>query len=131
VSPRRGAASAAPAPVGVIYVLCFGQPFHGANGGHVSGARHYVGWCADANPQRRLGEHLSGQGSPLVRAVVAAGIAVELVASWPGTRSDERKAHNRHGTRVCPRCRRSRSRQLRMFAGGGAVAAPTPQRIAA
>jgi len=64
-------------------------------------------------------------------AVVAAGIGVELAAEWIGTRTDERKAHNAHGTRVCPCCRRPRARQLRLFTGGGRSAALTPRRIAA
>jgi hypothetical protein len=79
-----------------VYVLHFDRPYFHAS--------HYVGWCADGDPQRRLREHLSGQGSPLVRAAVAAGITVELVLSTPGDRYLERKWHNRHGSRVCPRC---------------------------
>ena len=113
--------TAARSPLGSVYVLHFASPYH-----HV---RHYIGFAADSNATRRLHEHLTGQGSPLVAAAVAAGIAVEL-AEWPGTRADERKAHNAHGTRVCPRCRRPRSRQLRLFTGGGHSAAPTPRRAA-
>src|SRR5919199_1847428 len=60
----------------VVYVLCFERPFHGANGRH-PGARHYIGIAPDGDVQRRLAEHLSGHGSPLVRAVVAAGIGVD------------------------------------------------------
>jgi hypothetical protein len=42
------------------------------------------------------------------------------VLSLPGDRGLERRFHNRHGTRVCPRCRsqrppRPRQRQLPMF----------------
>jgi hypothetical protein len=114
---------------GAIYVLCFGgRRYHHAG--------HYVGWAADGDAQRRLQEHLSGKGSPLVRAVVAAGLPVDLVLSRPGTRVDERRLHNRHGTRVCPRCaparRRRAGQQLRLFrVRSGGRLAPTPRRLAA
>jgi hypothetical protein len=51
-----------------------------------------------------------------VRAVVAAGIRVDLVLSVPGDRHLERRWHHRHGTRVCPRCKQVRKggRQLRL-----------------
>ena len=119
---------------GVVYVLHFSVPFHGANGRHI-GAQHYVGYAADGDTQRRLAEHLNGKGSPLVKAVVAAGIGVHLVAVMPGDRGLERRLHNRHGTRVCPRCtparRRRAGRQLRLFKGAAHAAAPTPRRLAA
>jgi hypothetical protein len=111
---------------GAVYVLHFAAPFHGANGRHI-GARHYIGWTGDPTPERRVAEHLAGQGSPLVAAVVAAGIAVELARWQPGDRGLERRLHNCHGTRVCPHCRRPRrrsaGRQLRLLGGGRA--APT------
>ena len=91
----------------VVYLLCFSRPFHGANGRH-PGARHYAGIALDGDVERRLAEHLSGHGSPLVRAVVAAGIRVDLVLTVPGDRGLERRFHNAHGTRVCPRCRSQR-----------------------
>jgi hypothetical protein len=124
---------------GSVYLLHFSEPFHGANGRHI-GARHYVGFSQDGDAQRRLQEHLAGQGSPLVKAVVAAGIGVELVLSRPSTRADERKLHNRHGTRVCPSCKTAQrpraGHQLRLFrsrqsASGAVHAAPTPRRLAA
>jgi hypothetical protein len=93
----------------VVYVLCFARPYWHA--------RHYVGIAEDGDAQRRLAEHLAGHGSPLVRAVVAAGIRVDLVLSVPGDRGLERRWHNRHGTRVCPCCRSRRPprpRQIRL-----------------
>ena len=93
----------------VVYLLHFERPYWHA--------RHYLGIALDGDPQRRLQEHLSGQGSPLVRAVVAAGIGVDLVLTMPGDRALERRWHNRHGTRVCPRCasqRPPRPRQLKL-----------------
>ena len=95
--------------VGTCYLLHIEPAYHHA--------RHYAGWTVDADPARRVAEHLAGQGSPLIRAAVAAGRAVDLVLSVPGDRGLERRWHNRHGTRVCPRCRSQRSprpRQLRL-----------------
>ena len=110
----------------VVYVLCFSRPFHGANGRH-PGARHYCGIALDGDVERRLTERLSGHGSPLVRAVAAAGIGVDLVLAVPGDRGLERRFHNAHGTRVCPRCtsqRPPRPRQLRL----SSTRPPAPRR---
>ena len=40
-------------------------------------ARHYVGFTKDS--ERRLKEHLSSHGSPLVKAAIESGFDVELV----------------------------------------------------
>jgi len=72
-----------------VYLLHFERP--------LAHARLYVGVALDGDVQRRLAEHLAGRGSPLVRAVVAAGIGVDLVLSVPGDRGPERRWHNRHG----------------------------------
>ena len=87
-------------PEPVIYVLHFGRPYHHA--------RHDVGIALDGDVRRRMREHLRGQGSPLVRAVAAAGIDIHLVLQVLGDRGLERKMHNRHGTRICPLCRSQR-----------------------
>ena len=62
-----------------VYLLHFDRP--------LAHARHYIGIALDGDPHRRLAEHLAGQGSLLVRAVVAAGIGVDLVLSAPGDAS--------------------------------------------
>jgi len=80
-------------------------------------------------------EHITGHGSPLIAAAVAAGCQVRVVLDVPGDRGLERRWHNAHGTRVCPECRprrrRSAGRQLRLFSSTGAAhaAAPTPRRL--
>jgi len=91
-----------------VYLLHFERP--------LAHARHYVGVALDGDVERRLAEHLADRGSPLVRAVVAAGIGVELVLSVPGGRGLERRWHNRHGhgAALCPRCRAQRPRQPRL-----------------
>jgi hypothetical protein len=112
--------------LGTVYVLCIRPAyFHAA---------HYIGWTADPDPVRRVAEHLAGSGSPLIRAAVAASRVIDLVLAVPGDRRLERKWHNAHGPRVCPRCRRQRPprpRQLRLpniHTGGRRqrAASPTP-----
>lgn len=82
---------------GMIYVLHFERAYHHA--------KHYIGIALDGNVNRRAFEHVTGIGSPLVKAVVEAGIEVYLTLTVPGDRKLERKMHNRHGTNVCPRCK--------------------------
>lgn len=84
---------------GRLYLLHAVEPY--------AHARHYLGWT-ERDVAVRLAEHLSGRGSPLVRAMVGllgeAGIT--LVADWPGTRREERRLKNRGGLcRICPVCR--------------------------
>ena len=78
-------------------------------------ASHYVGWSE--NPGPRFVTHLTGQGSPLIRAAIRAGSQVSFMVLGRGTRADERRLHNRGGKAVCPICRdplaeRRRKRQI-------------------
>jgi hypothetical protein len=109
----------------VLYVLHFDRAYHHA--------RHYVGIAEDGDAQRRFREHLGGQGSPLVRAVVAAGIAIQLARTAPGDRRLERRWHqlNATGRLLCPICRERKAgiRQLRLpirTGGRRSAASPTP-----
>ena len=81
----------------VIYLLHFERSYRHA--------RHYLGWTEDLD--RRLAEHRAGRGSPLVAAAVAAGIAFQLAATWPGNRTEERRLHRYKNSRarLCPICR--------------------------
>lgn len=82
--------------MGTIYLLHFTKPLRHA--------QHYLGWTAQA-PEDRAVEHLTGRGTPLVRAVVNAGEGVELVRTWTGDRAFERELKNRHNARgLCPIC---------------------------
>src|SRR5918912_995489 len=102
-------------PLQGCYLLHFEQPYRS---GRHPGAQHYVGFANDI--QRRLETHRRGWGSPLVAAVLAAGIEVRLVRTWPGAdRHFERKLHNRQGSRLCPETecasiQRERRLQLRL-----------------
>jgi hypothetical protein len=71
-------------------------------------ARHHLGFTEGA-VEDRLSQHLAGRGSPLVRAVIAAGGSV-TVERTPNNadRSFERSLKRRHETpRLCPRCVRA------------------------
>lgn len=59
-----------------VYVLHIEPPL-----GH---ARHYVGYTPDEDLARRIAEHMSGSGSPLIRAAVAAGRNVQLAHAFTG-----------------------------------------------
>lgn len=81
---------------GTVYLLHFDPPY--------KHARHYLGWTS--NLDQRLFEHMSGQGSPLIRAAVEAGHGVVLARTWNDlTRNDERSFKNqKNGPRLCPIC---------------------------
>jgi hypothetical protein len=82
--------------VGTIYLIHFDQP--------IAHAQHYLGWTSDL--PGRLKDHFSGQGSPLIRAA-ARVTSVRVVRTWVGSRTDERRMHNRHeNPRMCPVCQR-------------------------
>lgn len=102
---KPGAAVAAPGSgiPGSVYLLCIEAP-----GLHVTGnryARHYLGWTEGAVADR-VATHLAGQGSPLIKAALARGLAVELVREWHGVdRHFERRLKNRReAPRLCPTC---------------------------
>lgn len=83
--------------VGTIYLIHFDRPF--------KHARHYLGWTRTYNIEARLGHHLKGSGSRLMRAVSLAGIGWTVSRTWTGTRSDERRLHNRKKSPdLCPMC---------------------------
>jgi predicted GIY-YIG superfamily endonuclease len=84
------------ARVGTIYLIHFERPYR-----HV---RHYIGWTMDL--QARVARHHRGDGSKLMRAVSAAGIGWQVVATWEGTRRDERRLKARkRAPDICTACR--------------------------
>jgi hypothetical protein len=79
-----------------VYLLHFALPYRHA--------RHYLG--STMRLGARLVAHLSGRGSPLVAAVVAAGIDVTVARTWDGGRGAERLLKRRkNNRRLCPVCR--------------------------
>lgn len=93
---------------GLVYLLHLAEayvPYPGAPPG--SCAQHYTGF-AEGGPKalkRRLAEHGTSHGSPLLLAARRAGITWVLARTWPGTRARERQL-KRQGSarRYCPLC---------------------------
>ena len=80
---------------GTVYLIHFDLPYRHA--------RHYLGWTRDLSA--RLSDHASGRGARLMAVVTAAGIGWDVVRTWNGTRSDERRLKRRGGrARLCPIC---------------------------
>jgi hypothetical protein len=84
-----------------VYILHFESNLHRA--------KHYVGYTKEDTIERRMHEHRSGHGSPLVKAVLAAGIEIQIARVWDnehgGTRELEHKIKNSHHTNnFCPIC---------------------------
>jgi len=91
----------------IVYLLHFDPPYRAPIGdtGRFKTAGHYLGSTA-GSAQQRLAEHVAGQGSPLVKAAVAAGSRILLAGIWPGGRADERKMkRSHHHARRCLYCR--------------------------
>lgn len=86
---------------GTVYLLHFEPGLRVAGNRY---ARHYIGWALDH--EQRIAEHLRGQSSPLVRAVIAAGQCVELATVRHDVdRNFERRIKNRReASRFCPIC---------------------------
>jgi hypothetical protein len=89
-----------------IYVLHFDPPYSVRIGGtdRTKTAGHYVGSCA-GDVLERVEQHVTGRGSPLVRAAVRAGSTVLLAATLPGDKQAERRLkRTHHRERWCPFC---------------------------
>lgn len=83
----------------MIYILHFVEKYHHA--------QHYVGYTK--NPIRRFEEHfnvnLKSKGSPLIKAVLRAGIEIKIALVKSGTRKDERRIKKFKNTKkFCPIC---------------------------
>ena len=67
-------------------------------------AQHYLGLSNDV--ERRLEEHRTGQGNPLMKAVTLAGIPWSVVRIWSDAdRMREVQLKSRHNSpRLCPVC---------------------------
>lgn len=67
-------------------------------------AQHYIG--LSNNLERRLEEHRSGQGNPLMKAVTEMGIPWKVVRTWPDSdRMQEVQLKSRHkASQLCPIC---------------------------
>jgi len=92
--------------VGTIYLLHASRPYVGKQSDptkKVQTAGHYLGWAKELNA--RISHHRKGTGGNLTRIWKLDGITFEVVRTWRGTRSDERKLHNyKHNSQLCPIC---------------------------
>jgi predicted GIY-YIG superfamily endonuclease len=103
----------------MIYLIHFSEP--------LAHARHYIGFVdGDADQvQARLQEHRAGWGAKILAECNRRGIRYDVVATFPGDRSQERRL-KRHKKTVCycPVC--SPTRHQLPFRGRGAGQKRTP-----
>jgi len=80
---------------GTVYLIHF-------NGAYKH-ARHYLGFSE--NLDKRICDHLCGQGARLMEVVTLAEIEWKVSRTWHGDRGLERKLKNRHeAPKLCPVC---------------------------
>lgn len=94
-----------------VYLLCIRTP--DGEKGMYKHAGHYLGFTdretadsPEASVAARLREHRTGYGAALTRAVVDAGLELEVARIWEdGTRNDEWHLRCRaENPRLCPLC---------------------------
>jgi hypothetical protein len=103
VSPDQQQLSLRHNVAGTVYVLHFDPAY--------KHPRHYIGWT-EGDVTKRIAVHLQGRGSPLVRAAVAAGVEVQLAATYPGpTRPRADRTRTTHRTLRVRRRRPSHNRR--------------------
>jgi len=89
--------------MGTIYLIHFSKPY--------KHAKHYLGWTE--NLTKRIAKHRKGQGAKLLRVLKKEGIDFEVVRTWRGSRSDERKLKNRkEAPRLCPVCSKNKAKGM-------------------
>lgn len=96
--------------MGTIYIVKFDEPIGDLKrrGCH---AQWYCGWCKAGTLDQRLKQHKGGYGSRLLRALLYTydhvlgreverekPIGFEVILIQPGTRTDEWRIKDRHGT---------------------------------
>jgi len=85
----------------MVYILHFDRKLHHA--------QHYIGFVDHPahTLEKRLEYHRKGQGSKLLKAVVAAGINFKVADIWiDGDRNFERSLKNKKkASKLCPICK--------------------------
>jgi hypothetical protein len=86
-----------------VYLVCFAPGI--SRGGMRGNSEHYLGSC-QGDPERRLGDHIKGKGSPLVRAAHQRGLNPRVTLQFPGDRRVERAIKDRKFAlrKLCPVC---------------------------
>lgn len=83
----------------MIYIIHFEQP--------LAHARHYIGYVDgnESDVANRLQEHRAGWGARILAECNRRGIRYDVVATRPGSRTEERRLKNFHkGSQICPIC---------------------------
>ena len=83
---------------GTVYLLHFERPICPTRP-----CQHYLGWALDLDT--RIADHRAGRGARLTQVALERGIEFEVVRTWPGDRTFERKLkHRKESPRLCPIC---------------------------
>jgi predicted GIY-YIG superfamily endonuclease len=81
--------------MGTVYLIHFARAYRHA--------RHYLGYADDLDA--RIKQHRAGRGSRLLQVINQAGIGWDVVRTWEGDRSLERRLKGWHtGVALCPIC---------------------------
>lgn len=80
----------------MVYLYHFNAPYRGA--------QHYLG--STKNLDRRHQEHISGRGSPLIKAALSAGISMVCLPLYPteGRELERALKYQKNNRRICPLC---------------------------
>jgi len=85
-------------------------------------ARHYLGYSEDLD--KRITDHLCGQGARLMEVVTLAGIEWKVARTWPGAdRGFERRLKNgKNAPQLCPICSGAKALNRARVAAGAKIA---------
>jgi len=81
----------------MVYLYHFDKPYRGR-------AQHYLGSTNDL--RRRHHEHMTGRGSPLIKAALSSGIRMLLFPLYPDEGFELERAikWQKNSRRICPIC---------------------------
>jgi len=81
--------------MGVVYLCHFSRPY--------KHARHYLGYSD--NLDTRVLRHRNGNGARLLQVIKANGIEFDIVRTWEGDRTLERRLKRwKKNSQLCPIC---------------------------
>lgn len=87
----------------MVYILRFSKPLGNAK----HSAQFYIGYCEPGRLADRLAEHNAGAGAAITRAAVEKGYSLEVIATFKGDRTLERRLKARKATaRIVERYKR-------------------------
>lgn len=83
----------------MVYLIHFARPISDRHT-----CQHYIGWTP-RSADERLADHRSGNGARLTQVANERGIPYEIVRTWDGDRTLERRLKNWHNSpELCPIC---------------------------